>query len=256
MVIASVVVFLASSVAAQQHPGNFCANSYWSGSLEATAAPELTGKMNTGPALGGVTTSQKNAGNFSRLSSVFLADTAHYQFIDTNYVNFKWWPSFVGGDLFMDLGVYGLNLSKPGQVAVEEGFGAEIRVRPIFFGGMVGFSGDPGIRYVSYPRNFFLFYSIYVGVITDQYRFEVGETYGYSDWATHSLGMNYTSGYLGIGKRWSNIVFFEPEFRINFPIVSHYSLEPSYSQFIPMTGHYGLRDLYFSINAKFGIGFN
>lgn len=196
------------------------------------------------------------------LSSVAIAvaqDSANHPAPDTSA--FKW-PSFIGGDLFLGGELYGLHLSGVGSLTAGTAIGAELRIHPLFVGATAGFCGDEGIPYIhtfdkQVHQGTFSFYSLYAGVIIGTYRADIGEIYGdNSAWTTHTPDVNYTVGYLGISKRWCDIIFVEPEVKVMFPIVAHYSLVQNYIEFTPVTQHYHLRDLFFAIGVKVGIGFN
>ncbi len=62
--------------------------------------------------------------------------------------------------------------------------------------------------------------------------------------------------YLGVSKRWADVVFFEPGIKIMLPVVTHSELEPLSTEFIPVTSRYRLKDIYLSLDVKFGFGFD
>jgi len=189
----------------------------------------------------------------SGAKNVAAQDSTSHSGYDTTSFN---WPSDLGGDLFLHYEIYGFHLKGVGSLTSAEYLGVEVRFRPLFVGGMVGLSGDQGIRYVHPSRSLFSAYSFYAGVFFDDYRAEIGGTRGSDNWFVDNSPKDYTVGFLGISKRWSDIVFVEPEIKIMLPITAHYDLEPEYGQFITVTQHYSLKDLYFAIGVKVGIGYN
>ena len=250
-----ILVLFASNASAQLDLTKSCTGTNAS-LIKGTPASELLGESGTRKAPYGVILGNGVSEHLPRRGNDSQTDTAHYEFIDTNYVNFKWWPSFIGGDLFLSGEIYGLHLSGIGSLTAGAGPGAEVRIRPFFIGGSVGVCGDEGIRYL-HPSGTFNFYSLYAGVIFDNYRAEIGEVHGdNSGWGSHTPRLDYTSGFVGVSKRWGEIFFVEPGIRIMLPIVSHYYLMPRFLEFVPTTGHYGLADLYVSFDVKVGIGFN
>ncbi len=112
----------------------------------------------------------------SRDAGKFQPDTAHYAFIDTNRINFKWWPSSFGADLFLSGEFYGFHLGEKGAVTSVAGPGLEIRIRPFLVGVMVGFRGSEGIP--DFPYGTYSFSSLHAGVTVHDYRIEIGQIYG------------------------------------------------------------------------------
>jgi hypothetical protein len=215
----------------------------------------------------GTTVLFRNQGshNFAPAVSHVEADTAHYAFIDTNYtkyINFNWWPSSVGADIFISPGLYALHLSSGlgYHLATPDLYnvGIEIRVYPIFLDYVVGVGDDDGIPFPTppYPPTFlFDLTSVYGGIRLNEYRAEAGvlngDTHGQVDQDTPSF--KYTAVFLGVSRRFGHYLFAEPDLRIVFPIVVH---SGSQTGLAPLTEHYHLWDCFFGLHVKVGIGFN
>lgn len=177
----------------------------------------------------------------------------------------KWVSKHVGGDLFLSYEIYGLHLSGIGSLTRGYGPGAELRISPLFIGGIVGICGDEGISpihelYVQRAHQFggyYFFSSLYAGIIVSNCRMEIGGVYGDSrDWVSRGPGENYTAGFFGVSKRWGDLLFVEPEAKIMFPIVAHYAVTPDGESWWYFSEKYHLRDLFFAISLKAGIGVN
>ncbi len=193
------------------------------------------------------------------------ADTAHYAFIDTNYtkyINFNWWPSSVGADIFVGPGLYALHLSSgfSYHLATPDlwNAGIEIRVHPVFLDYVVGLGGDDGVPFHGppyAPPGPYNLASIYGGITLNKYRAEAGvlngNTHGQVDQDTPNF--TYTAVFLGVSRRYGQYVFVEPDLRIVFPIAVH---SGSQTGLPPLTEHYHLWDCFFGLHVKVGIGFN
>ena len=174
----------------------------------------------------------------------------------------NWITGHVGGDFFLNGQLYGLHLSGGGSVTRSIGLGAEIRARPVFLGGTVGFSSDEGLPFshaqVGHDIGFYS-YDLYVGAIVDEYRVEIGENYVDNvDWISrYYQRINFTTGFVGVSRKIGGVAFLEPEIKIMFPIVSHYWIgyEPPFNSG-PAVEHYHVGDLFFALGLKIGFGFN
>ncbi|MFZ1081053.1 MAG: hypothetical protein WAO19_03920 [Candidatus Kryptoniota bacterium] len=161
------------------------------------------------------------------------------------------WPSFIGGDLFLGgelLGVH-FDAENAGTFGFM-GFGAggEVRVRPVFLGTMVGaIVREDGATYDCT--------SIYGGLLIDRYRLEIGGTHAQE---TEGLIDKYNSLFLGASGRFGGIVFIEPEIKIVFPIDGTFFISSggSYPAAAVVTRYFHLRDMFFGIGLKAGVGFN
>lgn len=191
-----------------------------------------------------------------RDGDLFRDDTVHHVSMDTNRIHFDS-PPCIGGDLFLAGDFYGLHLSGRGSLTYGEGLGTEIRVRPLFGGVVAGLSGDEGLFHVHSSPPTFFFLSLYAGVTVHDFRAEIGETSASDSWfAGNGIADSYEAGFLGVSKRWSDIVFVEPGFKIVFPIGARFAEEPQFGEFVPVTRHFHLGDLFFAFSVKAGIGFN
>lgn len=253
--IASIVVFLATNGKTQfVRPGGYFDSC--PGLAGPAVDPVFSGELNTRPPLSGLAALQKNTNCFSIRGANFEADTAHYQFIDTNYVNFKWWPSFVGGDIFLAVDAFGLHLSNPTPMTSAVGLGAEVRVGPCFLGVSRGISENDGLS--SGLELYYDYVSAYGGASVGNYRIETGGAWTLN--TAHS-SFGYTILFLGVNRRFGGIVFLEPEIRIMLPVVSRLSYiidndgygPPDYYE---ATKHYHFRDMFFAFSVKVGFGFN
>ncbi len=195
----------------------------------------------------------------SRDANEFQPDTARHAFIDTDYINFSWWPSSIGGDLFLSAGFYGLHLTGVGSLTNDVGLGGEARVYSFVLGGMYGISGDEGIHPIP-PSGIFSFYSLYAGVIVGSYRCEIGETHADSQgWIDEQSGnASYSSGFLGISRRWGRAFFFETGAKVVLPLASMGYVGSRFppEQWFHFREHYRLQDLFFGLSVKVGIGIN
>ncbi len=246
-----VVVVLGSDAAAQQDFGGFCVK-HSSAAFQVATGLKLGCEPAEGSELGSSAAIQGNTPGLSNRGANLQADTAHYQFIDTNYANFKWWPSFIGGDLFLSGDIYWLHLRDIGSMTTGVGVGAEVRVWRVLAGAVIGFGGNEGIPYVPEPQAiFFSFHSYYGGVVLGDYRAEIGEIYGNDPGYT-----DYRSAFIGVSRKFSDVFFFEPGLKVMFPIVADYHIEPGFGQSVPVTRHYQLRDIFIALSVRVGIGFN
>ncbi len=175
----------------------------------------------------------------------------------------NYFVSHVGGDFFAQGEAYSLHFSKVGLFSMSGGFGlgAEFRVAPVFIGGIIGESGNEIPR----PPSEFYFSSLYAGFNIRGYRIELGRVYGEtSDWDPISPPLSvYKSYFAGIGRRYGSGFFFEPEIKFMFPVVATYYYHenipgsygyPGYDTTVA-TDNCGLRDLFFALTAKVGMGF-
>ena len=206
--------------------------------------------------------------SLSNIGKATAQDGASHFANDSSKFSWPSIPSFIGGDLFLSGEIYGLHLSGAGSLTAGAGPGAEIRIHPAFIGAAVGFCGDEGIPYLHainrqnssvghYPTTY-SFYLVYAGVVINEYRLAIGAVHGDNTlWVTKTPEMNYTTTFMGISRRCGHIFFFEPEVKVMFPVVAHYSLLPLQSNmYTPITARFSLRDLYFAFSVKLGIGFN
>lgn len=169
--------------------------------------------------------------------------------------SWKWIAKNVGGDLFVTYEIYGFNFDTFSPPTSGGGPGIEIRIHPVFVGSYAGFCGNEGI---SGPKGTFSFAALYAGVIVGGYRFEAGEILGdNSAWTAMEVPrQTYTSAFIGLSKRVGLCLFLEPDVKLVFPIISHYWKGDYGHGFVPAVGHYQLRDLFFSIGLKLGVGSN
>lgn len=185
-------------------------------------------------------------------------DASHFPLSDSGtYSSWKWVSEHVGGDFFLSSEIYGLHLSGVGSLTRGLGPGAEIRIRPVFLGAVVGYCGDEGIRGLN---GTFSFAAFYAGVNVRGYHAEIGEVLGdNNDWTSLAVPRStYSSAFLGVSKRLGDILFVEPGIEVMLPVVAHYwlinyNVAPNE---IHVTEHYRLRDLFFAFSLKLGIGFN
>ena len=198
---------------------------------------------------------------FLSISGKALAQggASHFAPADSGTYSWKWMTKHVGGDLFLSAEIYGLHLTGVGSLTNGAGVGAEVRVHPLFLGAVVGICGDEGIPYIPHS-GIYSFYSLYVGITLHNYRAELGEIQGDSrGWVGPQSGVvSYTSGFLGISKRWSGIFFFEPEVKIMFPIVADGYVGERFppDEWVRFREHYQPHDLFFALSVKVGVGFN
>ncbi|MCL5266485.1 MAG: hypothetical protein M1469_00080, partial [Bacteroidetes bacterium] len=140
------------------------------------------------------------------------------------------------------------------------GLGTEVRVAPVFIGGIIGTSGN------EIPRQPSVFYysSLYAGFMIDGYRIEFGNVYGVTNTllSTHPPPLAvYKSYFAGIGRRYGSGFFFEPEIKFMFPVdATYYYYEnipgsygyPGYDTAVG-TDNCGLRDLFLALSVKVGL---
>ncbi len=198
--------------------------------------------------------------NIRQLGGTLLADTAHYAFIDTNRINFKWWPSFLGADLFVDPEFYGIHLTSTPQLGLDLfNVGVEIRVHRVF----VDYEFDVGGNYYMIlealsPRILFSYSnSISAGVVFHADRLEAGILHGGTGvwWDQDTPPNNFTAAFLGAGTRYGHVFFVEPELKVMFPLSFHHDHGP-FAGDNPYTERYHPWDLFFGLSVKLGIGFN
>ncbi len=194
------------------------------------------------------------------------ADTAHYAIIDTNhtrFMNFSWWPSSLGADIFVSPGLYALHLSSgfSYHLATPDlwNAGIEIRVHPVFLDYVVGWGvgEDDGIPFHGPPfpsAGVYYLTSIYGGITMHGYRVEAGvlngDTRGYDEDNPRYM---YTTVFLGLSRRYGKVFFAEPDLRIVFPIAVH---SGSQTGLPPLKEHYHFWDCFFGLHVNVGIGFN
>ncbi len=166
----------------------------------------------------------------------------------------RWMSKYVGGDLFLAPGYYRLHLTGGDPLIWDLGPGAELRIHPVFVGGEAGWCGNDGIPSLD------MYSSFYLGVMAKQWRIELGQinATGHDDKGNETGA--YVADFLGVGRRFGRGLFFEPEVKIMYPIVSHsWNYAPgNYANGSSgvTTQEYHLRDLYFSLSLKLGFGFN
>ncbi|MCL5266484.1 MAG: hypothetical protein M1469_00075 [Bacteroidetes bacterium] len=171
---------------------------------------------------------------------------------------------YVGGDLFVQGEAYSFHFSRVGFFSSSggAGLGAEFRVAPVFIGGVIGTSNNEIPRL---PSGFYSS-SLYAGFTIDGWRIELGKVYGEtSSWSTHPPPLAvYKSYFAGIGRRYGAGFFFEPEIKLMFPVVATYYYnknEPGIAYMYPYDhtalglDNCGLRDLFFALTVRVGIGF-
>ena len=177
----------------------------------------------------------------------------------------SWIPSFVGGDLFFSGEIFGIHLlDHSGYLTTAGGIGAELRLRDLFCGALIGNRGDEGLPDFS-PAGTFSFYSLYAGVAFKGYRVEIGEIHGdNASWIASDPHKGYTVAFIGASRRWGDVIFFEPSVKLIFPVVANsdhymrYFSDPSFPpiEYAPFTEFYHIRDLFFGFSLKAGVGFN
>lgn len=200
---------------------------------------------------------------FSTLGSLHASDDVNQNDLgsidsessEARFFDFGWWPSFLGGDLFLTTDVFVLHVSGRGSLTSAQGIGAEIRVGPVFLGEIVGFSDNDGL-WVGGAVNW-KYESVYCGVLIDKWRVDFSGTragdYGIDE------GEGFVTTSCDVSRRYGKVFFIEPTIRVMFPIASHYlplvsnPLGPAPPL---VTAHYHLRDLFFGVSIKVGIGFN
>lgn len=180
------------------------------------------------------------------------SDSTRFALVDTAFFNsaFKWWrwPSVLGGDLFLTVDY---PVTHQSYTSAEVGYGAEIRVAPVFVGGIIGLSDVNGSA-LSY-------WSLYGGASFAKYRIEVGGTRAPQNQYNGTL--NNTALFLGISRRipFAYIFLVEPEVRVTMPVVETFLHPidggPPRDGYL-VTQHFGLRYLYLGFTVKLGIGYN
>lgn len=197
------------------------------------------------------------AGLVRQSGDTFWGDTTRYAFIDTSYFNFKWWPPFVGADVFLSLDIFGLHFNSSSGVGLGVGIGGEVRARPLFVGAVItGLSNNEGILSGDGTPDY-LFTSFYGGTYIGKYRMEIGGIHGWGQ-GIGSGTTHYTSLFVGVSRRYAQILLFQPEVRVMFPIAGTFIT--NVSRFGPpatiVSEHSHLRDLFFGLGLKVGIGYN
>jgi hypothetical protein len=178
---------------------------------------------------------------------------------DTNTFNLT---SIMGGDLFLSGDAFLLHASTIQSLTDAFGLGAELRFRPVFFGAVVGGCGDEGIPNmhaadIQTKNTSFLFLGLYAGAIVGKYKFEIGRTFaGNIGSNPHGTFVNYTSIFLGIGKRFGTDAFIEPQVKISFPIVGCYQRLDQRNNFYGVTEYYHMNDFCIALSLKVGVGFD
>lgn len=168
--------------------------------------------------------------------------------------SWSWMTKHIGGDLFLGPEVYGLHMTAGGPLNWDLGPGVELRVRPLFVGGTVGWCGNDNLPSLDSYSSF------YIGAIIWKWRFELGQlnATGHNDHG-EQIGV-YVSDFAGFSRKFGKGWFIEPEVKIMYPIVSHSWNEApgNYANGASavITEQYRLRDLYFAIGVTLGLGFN
>ena len=173
----------------------------------------------------------------------------------------KYLINHFGFDLFATGEAYSLHFRRVGFFSMSGavGLGTEVRIAPVFVGGIIGTSGNEIPR----PPSDFYFSSLYAGFIIDGYRVEVGKIYGETMWLDQDSPpvAVYNSYFAGIGRRYGSGFFFEPEIKFMFPVVATYYYHenipgsygyPGYDTAVA-TDNCGLRDLFFALSLKVGV---
>ena len=165
--------------------------------------------------------------------------------------------SLLGGDLFLIADIY-VPMRQQYYTSFKVGWGAEIRVAPVFLGAVLGISDNGGLS--SYGDTYFDYLSVYAGTSIYKYRVEIGGAWTINTYRGPS-DENYTFLFLGVNRRYGEIAFIEPEIRIMFPVSSRLTYPANNANLFPpeyyeATKHYNLRDLFLGISVKFGIGYN
>ena len=221
--------------------------------IKLTPASELAYESTTGKLASGIILSNGLSEHFPRRDNAFETDTAHYAFIDTNYFNFKWWPSFVGGDLFLTGDFYTLHLSGPSSLMVAGGIGAELRVKPLFVGYEVSLSECDGLS--GLPLGPFASFSFYGGAMVGQYKIDCGQLYANN--YDSKFRAEFTCDFFGVSRKYGEMWFVEPGIKLMFPTVSHYPVWRYNDPWpYPTTKYFHIYDLFVSLSVRVGIGGN
>ncbi len=167
-----------------------------------------------------------------------------------------------GFDLFATGEVYSLHFSRVSFLSSSGGvgMGAELRIAPVFIGGIFGESGNEIPR----PPSEFYFSSLYAGFMISGYRIDVGKIYGETQWLDQDSPpvAVYNSLFAGIGRRYGSGFFFEPEIKFMFPVTStyyYYANQPGIMYNGPNAhtavgrDNGGLRDLFLAFSIKVGL---
>lgn len=160
----------------------------------------------------------------------------------------------LGWDLFFNLNLFGLHFDPNAATLGEEiGIGAELRVSPFFLGAIAGISDNEGMW--QDDAQYYRCLSIYGGAVIGKYRLEIGGAHG---WAAN--GDNYASVFLGGSRKYGDIFFVEPEIRIVYPVAGTFSYELNYwhypPPFVTVSPNFSIRDIFFGLGVKLGIGYN
>jgi len=187
------------------------------------------------------------------ISNATAQDSTGRSVLDT--ASFKWHSNLLlGADIFLT-GDISFPLRERYFTSGRFGWGAEIRVNRLFMGAVVrGISDDAGLANTDH---YYDYVSIYGGALINKFRIEVGGI-----WTLNTVrsSFGYSLLFLGVNRRFGEIVFIEPDLRIIFPIVSrlNYWVDNTYwpQEYYEATEYYHLRDLFFGLSLKFGIGIN
>lgn len=181
---------------------------------------------------------------------------------DSSSNDLEWVATHFGGDLFVEGGFYGFHLRGSSSTGSGFGPGIELRIHPIFVGFSVGLCGDEGIPGLESFNNggggasSFTYTSIYVGAMVDSFRIEMGKIDGNNSISTvNGNPAGYTAAFLGVSRRLGGVFFFQPELKIMYPLVANYWTS-SHANAVRVSQHYDVRDLYFGIGVRVGLGFN
>ncbi len=163
----------------------------------------------------------------------------------------------LGADLFLSLDVFGLHFNSNSTGGFGIGMGGEVRVKPVFMGGIItGLSDNEGILSADGTTDY-RFISLYGGTWIGKYRIEIGGIHGWGQ-GNGSGSTHYTSLFVGVNRRFGGIFLFEPEIKILLPIDGTF-ITQSYKFGPPatiVTEHSHLRDLFFGLSIKIGLGYN
>ncbi|MFZ1081304.1 MAG: hypothetical protein WAO19_05190 [Candidatus Kryptoniota bacterium] len=168
----------------------------------------------------------------------------------------------LGGSLTFNIDIDGPHFNPNSAVfGGGVGIGGEVHVKPLFVVGIVmGLGDNEGI--IGYdPTTPYLFSTLYGGTWIGKYQIVAGEINGVGDGGVGYT--RYTSLFVGANRKDVKIFFFEPEIRVMFPISgsfvtgpASYKFEVGPSEERDITEHSHLRDLFFGLTLKVGIGVN
>ncbi len=169
----------------------------------------------------------------------------------------------IGADLFATGEYYGFHLGGPSSTTMGGGPGIELRYHPVFLGIIAGVCGDEGIPGLYQSDNTeggtrtYSYTSIYGGISIDGVRFGAGViNASNSMWVTNNPSSRYTSAFLEVSRRIGGLLFIQPQVKVIYPVVAHLYEGYHSGPLVPVTQHYHLRDLYFAVGLKLGIGVN